>query len=58
MGLTIHGLALQAVIAVVLGEEELEVGFWILDAADLIFVVDEVAVKVSKRFSTEIMNVP
>jgi len=42
IGLTIHGLALEAVVAVIPSKEELEVGFRVLDAPDLIFVIDEV----------------
>jgi hypothetical protein len=45
--LTIHGLTLNTIVAIILGDEELEVSFGILDTADLIFVVDEVAVKES-----------
>jgi hypothetical protein len=41
--LTIHGFSLDAVMAIIPGEEELEVCFWVLNASDLIFVVDEVA---------------
>ena len=41
--LTVHCLALQGIVPVVFGEEELEVALWICDASDLIFVVDKVA---------------
>lgn len=47
LGLTIHSISLADVIAFILSEEELEVCFRILDTADLIFVVDEVAVLIS-----------
>tara|TARA_R110002060_G_scaffold24857_8_gene33859 strand:+ start:87 stop:278 length:192 start_codon:yes stop_codon:yes gene_type:complete len=40
---TIHGLSLNAIEAVVLGEEELEVSLLVLNTSDFIFVVDEVA---------------
>jgi hypothetical protein len=42
--LTIHGLALKAVVAVILGQEELEVRLWIFDASDLVILVDKIAV--------------
>ena len=50
--LTIHGFTLKTIVAIILGKEELEISFGILDIADLIFVVDEVAVKgsVEARF--------
>ncbi len=40
--LTIHCLPLNAVVTIILGEEELEVCFWVLDAADLVIGVDKV----------------
>lgn len=45
--LTIHSLTLNTVVTVILGDEELEVSLGILDTADLIFVIDEVAVNKS-----------
>lgn len=51
--LTIHGFTLDAVIAVILGEEELKVSFWVLDAADLVFIIDKVALNVSIELSVE-----
>jgi hypothetical protein len=30
-------------VAIILGEEELEVCLWVFDASDLIFAVDEIA---------------
>ena len=47
--MTIHSLSLKDVVAFILSKEELEVGFRILDAANLIFVVDEVAVLVRMK---------
>lgn len=46
MGQTIHALALALVVALCAVDEVFEVVFWVFDAADLIFVVDEVAVNV------------
>lgn len=46
---TIHGLSLDAIEAVILGEEEFEVSFLVLDASDLIFVVDEVTTSIYKQ---------
>lgn len=40
--LTIHGLPLDAIVAIILGEEELEVLFWVLDVSNLIFAIDEI----------------
>jgi hypothetical protein len=34
---------LDAIVAIILGNEELEVCLWVVDASDLIFVIDEVA---------------
>jgi hypothetical protein len=41
--LTIHGLSLDTIVSIILGDEELEVGLWVFDAANLIFVVDEIS---------------
>jgi len=40
--LTIHGLPLNSVVALILREEKLEVGFRILNIADLVVFVDEI----------------
>ena len=45
--LTIHGLALDDVVAVISGEEELEVRFGVLNASDFIFVIDVVTIGIS-----------
>ena len=50
-GLTVHGLSLDDIVAIIFGEEELEVGFWVLNASNFIFVSDEVAMFVSMRRS-------
>lgn len=42
---TVHGLALALVVALGAVDKVFEVVLWVFDAADLIFVVDEVAVK-------------
>lgn len=47
---TIHCFTLDAIVAIILGDEELEVVLWVLDAADLIFLVDEVSGRVSVVF--------
>lgn len=48
---TIHSLTLDGVVSIVFGQEELEVCLRVLDRADLVVVVDEVACKVvSMRF--------
>lgn len=39
---------MNAVVAVILGEEELEVGLVVLDASDLIFFIDEISRSVSR----------
>jgi hypothetical protein len=36
-------------VSIIFGDEELEVGFGVFDASDLIFVVDEVAMNVSTQ---------
>jgi hypothetical protein len=40
---TIHELSLDTIVSIILGDEELEVGLWVFDASDLIFVVDEIS---------------
>lgn len=41
---TIHRLALDAVVAIVLSKEEFEVLSWVFDVANFIFIIDEVSV--------------
>jgi hypothetical protein len=47
LGLTIHGLALDNVMAIILGEKEFEVRLRITDTANLVVFRDEVSVKIS-----------
>lgn len=47
MPLTVHSRTLQVIVALVPGEEELEVSFGILDAPNFIFIIDEVAIYMS-----------
>jgi hypothetical protein len=41
--LTIHGLSLDTIVSIILCNEELEVGLWVFDTSDLVFVVDEIS---------------
>lgn len=51
--LTIHSFSLDAVVTVILGEEELEISLGVLHVSDLILLVDEV----SKRRSVVCLKV-
>lgn len=39
---TIHSFAMNLIVAIILGKEELEVSLWIFNRSDFIFLIDEV----------------